>query len=145
MIGRSQDVYGAIMIDRPADATDAELAILRQLWENGTQTRRQLTDALYPGGGPAHYTTVQKLLERLEAKGLVLTEPGDGIRRFSAAVERNTLIRNRLKDVADKLCDGSVAPLLMNLVDADKVSEADLAELRSLVRKLSKSNQHKGS
>jgi hypothetical protein len=40
------------MSDRPADATDAELAVLRHLWDHGTRTRRQLTDALYPGGGP---------------------------------------------------------------------------------------------
>jgi len=132
------------MSDRPADATDAELAVLRHLWDHGTRTRRQLTDALYPGGGPAHYTTVQKLLERLEAKGLVASEPGDGVRRFTATVKRDALIRTRLRDVADKLCDGSVAPLLMNLVGTGKVSGAELAELRALVRKLSKS-QKKGA
>jgi len=132
------------MSDRPADATDAELAVLRHLWDHGTRTRRQLTDALYPGGGPAHYTTVQKLLERLEAKGLVTAHPGDGVRRFTAAVKRDALIRTRLRDVANKLCDGSVTPLLMNLVGTGKVSDAELAELRSLVRKLSKS-QKKGA
>ncbi|HEY2784170.1 MAG TPA: BlaI/MecI/CopY family transcriptional regulator [Fimbriiglobus sp.] len=132
------------MSDRPADATDAELAVLRHLWDHGTRTRRQLTDAVYPGGGPAHYTTVQKLLERLEAKGLVAAVPGEGVRRFSAAVERDALIRTRLRDVADKLCDGSVAPLLMNLVGTGTVSEADLAELRALVRKLSKPSHKKG-
>jgi BlaI family transcriptional regulator, penicillinase repressor len=132
------------MSDRPADATDAELAVLRHLWDHGTRTRRQLTDALYPGGGPAHYTTVQKLLERLEAKGLVTSPPGDGVRRFSAAVQRDALIRTRLRDVADKLCDGSVAPLLMNLVGTGSVSDADLAELRALVRKLSKTQKKGG-
>ena len=44
------------------DVTDAELAVLQALWERGTATIRQLTDALYPGGGPAQYGTVQKLL-----------------------------------------------------------------------------------
>ena len=132
------------MADRPADATDAELAVLRHLWDHGTRTRRQLTDALYPGGGPAHYTTVQKLLERLESKGLVAAEPGEGVRRFTALVKRDALIRTRLRDVADKLCDGSVAPLLMILVGSGKVSDAELVELRALVRKLSKS-QKKGA
>jgi len=132
------------MSDRPADATDAELAVLRHLWDHGTRTRRQLTDALYPGGGPAHYTTVQKLLERLEAKGFVTSHPGDGVRRFTAAVERDALIRTRLRDVADKLCDGSVTPLLMNLVGTGKVSDAELVELRAIVRRLSKSQKKGG-
>lgn len=126
------------MPDDPRDPSDAELAALRHLWEHGTATRRQITDALYPGGGPAHYTTVQKLLERLEAKGLVRSALADGVRAFTATVGRDDLIRRRLRAVADALCDGSVAPLLMNLVDAGSVSAAELAELRALVRRLSK-------
>ena len=41
------------MTDDFADVTDAELAVLRLLWERGTQTRRPLADALYPDGTPA--------------------------------------------------------------------------------------------
>src|SRR4051794_16654724 len=125
------------MPDDPPDVTDTELAVLRLLWDHGTRTRRQIADALYPTGGPAHYTTVQKLLERLEAKGFVTSELAGNVRVFTPAVDRDFLIRRRLKDVADKLCDGSVAPLLMNLVGAGKLSDAELAGLRALVRKLS--------
>ena len=126
------------MADDVPDVTDAELAVLRHLWDHGTSTRRQITDALYPDGGPAHYTTVQKLLERLDAKGFVTSELAGGVRAFTAAAGRDALIRRRLRDVADKLCDGSVAPLLMNLVGAGGLTAAELAELRALVRKLSK-------
>lgn len=126
------------MPDEPPDVTAAELAVLRHLWDHGTSTRRQVTDALYPAGGPAHYTTVQKLLERLEAKAFVTSELAGNVRVFTAAVDRDVLIRRRLKDVADKLCDGSVAPLLMSLVGGGGLSEAEIAELRALVRKLSK-------
>src|SRR6185312_488829 len=121
------------MSDHLPDVTDAELAVLRHLWEHGTRTRRQLTDALYPDGGPAHYTTVQKLLERLEGKGYVRSKLAGVVRVFAATVERDDLIRRRLRDVAEKLCDGSVAPLLMNLVEAGSVSDAELAELKALV------------
>jgi len=129
------------MADRtpPSDVTDAELAVLRLLWEHGTQTRRQLTDALYPSGGPAHYTTVQKLLERLQAKGYVESPEAGPVRTFRAVVARNSLIRRRLRDVANELCDGAVAPLFMQLIEAGSLSETDVAELRALVRKLGKS------
>src|SRR5688572_4653957 len=122
----------------PPDVTAAELAVLRHLWDYGPRTRRQVTDALYPAGGPAHYTTVQKLLERLEAKGYVTSELAGTVRVFTAAVGRDALIRRRLRDVAAELCDGSVAPLLMNLVGAGPLTDAELAELRALVRRLSK-------
>ena len=53
------------------DITEAELALMQRLWDAGRASIRQLTDALYPDGGPAQYATLQKQLERLEAKGLV--------------------------------------------------------------------------
>jgi predicted transcriptional regulator len=127
------------------DVTAAELAVLRELWGHGTRTRRQIADALYPGGGPAHYTTVQKLLERLAAKGFVRSKMAGGVRTFAAAVGREALIRRRLKDVADTLCGGSVAPLLMTLAESAPLSDAELAELRALVRRLSRpSDKRKG-
>ena len=54
-----------------ADVTEAELAVLKELWELGPSTIRELADRLYPGGATAHYATVQKLLERLTGKGCV--------------------------------------------------------------------------
>ena len=132
------------MADRPADATDAELAVLRHLWDHGTRTRRQLTDALYPGGGPAHYTTVQKLLQRLEAKGYVTLRPGPGPRTFAAAVSRDELVNRRLRDMADELCDGSLTSLLSNLVRAQPLSRRQVQELRDLLDDLQRRSPPEG-
>ena len=118
------------------DVPDAELAILHALWERGPSSRRQLMDRLYPGGNPAHYTTVQKLLERLEAKGYVAQEDSPGVLVFKATISRDDLINRRLLEVAEKLCDGSVTPLLMNLVRSSRLSTDDLQELRILIDEL---------
>ena len=59
------------MARTPQDITDAELAVLQVLWDEGRRTIRELTDTLYPSGTGVHYATVQKLLERLEAKKFV--------------------------------------------------------------------------
>src|SRR5262245_38280020 len=104
------------MARTPQDVTDAELAVLPALWERGPPTRRHPADLLNPGDGPAGYTTVQKLLERRQAKGYVAGGQGEGGRTFAAAVGREGLISRRLQDVAEKLCGGSLTPLLMNLV-----------------------------
>jgi predicted transcriptional regulator len=121
------------MARTPRDVTDAELAILQVLWEQGPANRRQITDVLYPGGGPSHYTTVQKLLERLESKGHVRRTAGEGRLTFAATVTREELISRRLLDVAEKLCGGSLTPLLMNLVQAKPLTPAEIAELRALI------------
>jgi predicted transcriptional regulator len=120
---------------RPADdVTDTQLAMLQVLWERGEATRRQVTDALYPGGGQAHYATVQKLLERLEARGYVRHTRRDGVLVYTAAVGRDELINRRLQDIAEKLCDGSVTPLVMALVRTQPLSAAELQELHDFIQ-----------
>jgi predicted transcriptional regulator len=126
------------MARTPQDVTDAELAVLQVLWDQGPVTRRQITDVLYPDGGPAHYTTVQKLLERLEAKGHVRRESGASVLTFRAAIDREQLISRRLTDVADKLCGGSLTPLLMNLMRAQTLTPRELEELQQLVKDLTR-------
>jgi predicted transcriptional regulator len=128
----------------PQDVTDAELAVLQVLWDKGSATRRQLTDVLYPAGGPAQYTTVQKLLERLEAKGFVRRDKGGEVLTFRATIDREGLISRTLLDVADKLCGGSLTPLLMNLVRAKPLTPAELDELRDLLEELRRPPRSRG-
>ena len=88
----------------PQDITDVELAILQLLWDHGPATIRRLTDALYPQGKASHYATVQKLLERLEAKGFVGRDRTQAVHVFSALLSRDELISRRLQSLAEKLC-----------------------------------------
>jgi BlaI family penicillinase repressor len=120
----------------PQDVTDAELAVLQVLWERGASTRRQIADVLYPDAAPAHITTVQKLLERLEGKHCVVRSSDAGPITFTASLDREQLISRRLLDVADKLCGGSLTPLLMNLVRAKPLTPRQLRELQDLLAEL---------
>jgi predicted transcriptional regulator len=120
---------------RPADdVTDTQLAMLQVLWERGEATRRQVADALYPGGTEAHYATVQKLFERLEARGYVRHTRRNGVLVYRAAVGRDELIRRRLRDLADKFCGGAVTPLVMTLVRSNPLSAAELQELHDFIQ-----------
>jgi len=116
--------------------TDAELTVLKALWERGTTTIRELTDALYPGGGAAHYATVQKLLERLEAKACVKRRSRGRVNVYTASRGREDLIAGRLRETADKLCEGSLTPLLTHLMGTVKLSRDQIGELRRLVERM---------
>lgn len=118
------------------DITDAELAVMQALWEQGPATIRALTDVIYPEGGAAQYATVQKLLERLEAKECVRRDRRASVHVFAGAVDRDELIGRRLRAVADKLCGGSLTPLLTNLVRAHPLSARERRELRALMNEL---------
>ena len=129
------------MVRRPTDdVTETELAMLGVLWERGEATRRQVADALYPGGGESHYATVQKLLERLEKKGFVRHVRREGILVFRATVDRDGLLSRRLQAVAEQLCGGASAPLVMNLVRSQPLTAAEVEELYALIRERRRSN-----
>lgn len=125
------------------DASDAELAVLQVLWDAGPATIRHITDTIYPGGGTAKYGTVQKLLERLEEKGFVHRQRDAAAHTFVAAVDRDALIGRRLQDVAEKLCGGSLTPLLTHLVRSRPLSAAERRELRDLIDELDSTGKGK--
>jgi predicted transcriptional regulator len=79
---------------------------------------------------------VQKLLERLEQRECVRRRRRGRVNEYAPRVARDDLIRHGLRDVADRLCDGSLTPLLTQLVQARPLTEDELAELRALVRRL---------
>lgn len=126
------------MARRPQDVTEAELEVLRSLWDLGEATIRALADRIYPSGGPSEYGTVQKLLERLEDKGHASHRSEGRVNVYTAALDREALVARRLRETADSLCDGSLTPLLTHLVQAGRLSGRELADLRRLVDGLSK-------
>lgn len=128
----------------PHDVTDAELAVLQLLWDRGAATIRQLTDALYPHANDVYYATVQKLLERLEAKGHVTRDRSGHAHVFRAQTDRDTLVGRRLRAMAEKLCGGLMGPLLTHLVRAEALSSEERQELRALIDQLDRKKKSRG-
>jgi len=118
------------------NVTDAEWAVLQLLWDKGPATVRGLTEVLYPRGGPSEYATVHKLLERLETKGYVLRGRNGGVYVFRAGIDRDAVLGQQLETLVDKMCGGSLQPLLTNLVRAKHLKPAELRELLELVDRL---------
>jgi predicted transcriptional regulator len=118
------------------DVTEAELAVLQCLWDAGPASIRQLVESVYKQSGVSVYATVQKLLDRLEAKGFVERDRAAVVHRFRAAINRDELIGRRLRAVADSLCGGSLSPLLTHLVEGRGLSESERRELQLLINKL---------
>ena len=124
---------------RPAqDVTDAELAILQLLWDRGRASVRELTEQLYSEYSSSQHATVQKLLERLEAKNCVRRSRETWPHQFEAAIDRGDLIDRKLQETANKLCDGSIQPLLTHLVRGGRLSASERRSLRSLLDELDK-------
>jgi predicted transcriptional regulator len=116
------------------DITEAELAVMQRLWEIGRASIRQLTDSLYGAdAGPAQYATVQKQLERLQAKAFVQRDRSLYVHVFSPTVNRDELIGRRIRAMAEKLCGGSLVPILSHLARTRGLSPKERQALRQLI------------
>jgi BlaI family penicillinase repressor len=117
------------------DITEAEMEVLKALWKSGGGTVREVAEML-PKKKARAYTTIQTLLKRLEDKGAVAVEKGSVPHVYRASVTRQGLMKQRLKSIAEDLCDGAAGPLLLALVDNKKFSEKELKSFKSLIDKL---------
>src|SRR5262245_41611472 len=116
--------------------TDAELEVLKVLWASGPSTVRDVAAALRRQRRRLAYNTVLTLLSRLREKGFVDTDRRDTAHVFRAAVSRDELVGSSLSALADRICDGTASPLLLALVRDPRLSSADIAHLRKMLKDL---------
>ena len=114
----------------------AELEVLKALWVRGPATVREVNETLHAQGHSWAYTTVQTMLNRLEAKGYLRSDKGKPAHVYTSTLTREELLSRHLRELADQLCDGVAAPLLHALVDGGKFTTDDVAHLRRLINRL---------
>lgn len=113
--------------------SDGELEVLKTLWGEGPKTVRGVDEALRGRGVRRAYTTVQTLLNRLQAKGHVASDPQGGALVYRAASTRDDLLRDRLRDLANQLCEGEPTALVLTLVEGNRFSDEEIARFRALL------------
>ncbi len=113
--------------------TDAELEVLKVLWVEGTCTAREITERLYEELNTSSMGTVQKLIARLQEKGLVHRDRSKSIHRFSSAVTCEDVAGMQLDEFAGKLSEGSLSPFVLHLVQARRLSRKEKEQIRRLL------------
>jgi predicted transcriptional regulator len=129
------------MVGRAKDVTDAELAVLQVLWDHGSAAIREITEVVYPHDVETQYSTVKRLLTRLEDKGYVGRDRSEAVHTYEAIVDRDGLVGRRLEALADSLCEGSISPLLTHLAKSERLTKEQQDMLLSLIDDLARSDQ----
>ncbi len=114
--------------------TETELELLKLLWERGELTARQIAAVLYPECSASDIGTVHSMLKRLERKKAVRRSRRTHPHRFSAKVNVEQVAGSELEAIADKLSEGSMAPFLMHLASAKRLSREEADEIRKLLK-----------
>jgi predicted transcriptional regulator len=129
---------GLVVIKKPVRVTDAELAVLKVLWARGPLTAKALTEAIYPDGAESEFAAVHSFLQRLERKGVVRRDRSSFVHVFSPAATQADILGQELETLFERLGGDSIAPLIMQLIQQQRLSRQEAAEIRKLLTKYTK-------
>lgn len=122
------------MSSRPLP-TDAELEILRVLWDRGPSTVREVMEDL-EDERERGYTTVLKLLQIMHEKRLVARRRDGRSHVYEARVDREPTQRALVSDLAERAFGGSAASLVLRALSTRRATEEELREVRRIVERL---------
>ena len=118
---------------RRSPVSDAELEVLKVLWQAGPSTVRDVATALGRRRRRLAYNTVLTLLTRLREKGYVAVDRRDTAHLFRPVVTRDELVGWSLAALADRVCDGTASPLMLALVRDQRFSAEEIEHFRKLL------------
>jgi BlaI family penicillinase repressor len=112
----------------------SETEILRLVWQLDKATVQEVCEKL-PAERKITYATVQTLLRRLEKKGYLKHTVNGKAHVFSAAVEREHVVKRSVGDFLDRLFGGDPIPLMQYLAEHGTISADDIEKLKRLTDK----------
>jgi predicted transcriptional regulator len=113
--------------------SDRELDVMQALWTLGRDASvAEIHETMAAAGSPLAFTTVQTMLNRLDAKGHVRRHLEGRAYRYAAATKEPAALRVALKTLVDRFFAGSPAELAAHLVE-DAMSDEDLQRMQTLL------------
>jgi predicted transcriptional regulator len=117
-----------------APLTELENEIMSAVWDAGPSS----VDAVHHAVGRRRNlkeATIRTLLRRLELKGYLRHEAEGRAFIYHAMEPARSLAARAVRQIIDRLCQGSVEDLVSGMVDAKVLSKGELDRLADIVRK----------
>jgi BlaI family penicillinase repressor len=112
--------------------TGQELEIMKIVWPLGRATVRDIYDTLRDRRSIA-YTTVQTMMNILEAKGHLRKEPGEKAHVYIPVRPQQAVVKSMVREFVDRVFDGSARPLLVHLVKEKGLTDRERRALQKLL------------
>ncbi len=116
----------------PLRPTGAELDILHVLWTRGPSTVRDVHEQL-AAGSDLRYTTVLKQMQIMFEKGLVGRDESQRSHVYAAKLKQEVTQRQLVRDLLDKAFDGATDQLVLQALNATRVTPDEIAGIRRLL------------
>ncbi len=122
------------MATRESELTEAEWEIIQVVWENEPCAAPTVQEKL-AARKKWTYSTVKTLMDRMVTKGLLTTERIRNLMLYRAAIRREDAQRGELLKTVKRAFGGAFTPMMQFMVENDTLSQRELNELESLLRR----------
>lgn len=113
--------------------TDAELEIMKELWENKHLSLNELTEKLNKKE-PRNKNTIKTLLYRLIEKGAVKSiNKNQKENEFKANISKEKYLKKENQSFLNKLYNGNTSNMLLNFVENKEISKEELKKLIEMI------------
>ena len=120
--------------------TDAELAILRVIWDLGPSTVREVFAELNTSRDTG-YTTVLKLMQIMMGKGLLRRDESVRPQVYEPVRSQHQTQRQLIGDLLDRAFSGSPGNLVLQALSAKKTTAQEREQIRALLDELEKESR----
>jgi BlaI family transcriptional regulator, penicillinase repressor len=114
---------------------EAEYAVMEVLWQEAPLTAAEVA-ARVPAARGWSIRTVKTMLARLLAKSILAHEEQGRRYLYRPAVARADYVAQESGRLIDRMFGGKVTPLVAQLAERDRLSDADIAEIEALLKAL---------
>lgn len=113
--------------------TDAELEIMKELWENKQLSLNELTEKLNKKE-PRNKNTIKTLLYKLIEKGAVKSiNKNQKENKFKANISKEKYLKKENQSFLNKLYNGNTSNMLLNFVENKEISKEELKKLIEMI------------
>ena len=125
------------MVKKSDKPTATELEILSVIWELDAATVREVHERLN-AQKPTGYTTVLKLLQLMDEKGLVERDKTNRAHVYRAKTKQTETGKQMLGDVLRKVFGGSALKLVQQVLETETTTKEELKEIRRMIQEAEK-------
>ncbi len=122
------------MAKRNYELTEGEWAIIQAVWEKEPCAAPAVQEELEARKN-WHYSTVKTLMDRMVTKGLITTKRVRNLMLYRSAITRVKAQKGEIMRAVKRAFNGALTPMMQVMLDEPRLSQKQLAELESLIRK----------
>ena len=127
---------------RSATLSRLELRIMQTLWSRGPCSIRALLEA-FPRPERLAYTTVQTVVNRLEAKGAIRRVNKVSNAHVFEAVISQASAQHRMLDELVAWFGGKPLPIMTHLIESGRLTDEEVREARKALQRLTRKEKRK--